>query len=36
MGSGIKPWIESVKLHPDVLKENAATDILALDLGPLA
>ena len=31
-----KPWIESVHLHPDVLKENAATDIFALDLGPLA
>src|SRR5262245_51757654 len=32
----IKPWIESVRLHPDVLKEHAATDIFALDLGPLA
>jgi uncharacterized protein len=32
----IKPWIESVSLHPDVLKENVATDIFALDLGPLA
>lgn len=32
----IKPWIESVHLHPDVLKENASTDIFALDLGPLA
>lgn len=32
----IKPWIESVHLHPDVLKENAETDIFALDLGPLA
>ncbi len=31
-----KPWIESVRLHPDVLKENADTDIFALDLGPLA
>ncbi|MCX7047270.1 MAG: DUF499 domain-containing protein [Candidatus Sumerlaeota bacterium] len=31
-----KPWIESVRLHPDVLKENAETDIFALDLGPLA
>lgn len=30
------PWIESVHLHPDVLKENAETDIFALDLGPLA
>ena len=32
----VKPWIESVHLHPDVLKENAETDIFALDLGPLA
>lgn len=32
----IKPWIESVHLHPDVLKEHAETDIFALDLGPLA
>ena len=31
-----KPWIESVHLHPDVLKENAETDIFALDLGPLS
>src|SRR5258707_6916872 len=31
-----KPWIESVHLHADVLKENAGTDIFALDLGPLA
>ena len=31
-----QPWIESVHLHPDVLKEDAATDIFALDLGPLA
>lgn len=31
-----KPWIESVHLHPDVLKEHADTDIFALDLGPLA
>ncbi|MGD0649737.1 MAG: DUF499 domain-containing protein [Verrucomicrobiia bacterium] len=32
----VKPWIESVHLHPDVLKEHAETDIFALDLGPLA
>lgn len=36
MSKNLKPWIESVHLHPDVLKENAATDIFALDLGPLA
>jgi hypothetical protein len=36
MSNNPKPWIESVHLHPDVLKENASTDIFALDLGPLA
>lgn len=36
METTAKPWIESVHLHPDVLKENADTDIFALDLGPLA
>jgi predicted AAA+ superfamily ATPase len=36
MSNNPKPWIESVHLHPDVLKENAETDIFALDLGPLA
>jgi len=34
--STVKPWIESVHLHPDVLKEHAEMDIFALDLGPLA
>ena len=32
----IKPWVESVILHPDVLSENFSEDIFALDLGPLA
>jgi len=36
MNNNPKPWIESVHLHPDVVKENAETDIFALDLGPLA
>jgi hypothetical protein len=36
MSNNLKPWIESVRLHPDVFKENAETDIFALDLGPLA
>ena len=31
-----KPWIECVHLHPDVLRDDAGTDIFALDLGPLA
>lgn len=32
----LKPWIEVVSLHPDVLAENFSEDIFALDLGPLA
>ena len=32
----IKPWVESVILHPDVLSESFSEDIFALDLGPLA
>ena len=32
----LKPWIECVHLHPDVLKDDASADIFALDLGPLA
>lgn len=32
----IKPWVESVVLHPDVLSPNFSEDIFALDLGPLA
>lgn len=36
MSTNPKPWVERVHLHPDVLTENAETDIFALDLGPLA
>ena len=32
----IKPWLENVQLHPDVLSETFSEDIFALDLGPLA
>jgi hypothetical protein len=32
----IKPWVEAVILHPDVLSPNFSEDIFALDLGPLA
>jgi hypothetical protein len=32
----IKPWVEVVSLHPDVVSENFSEDIFALDLGPLA
>lgn len=35
-GSPIKPWLEVVSLHPDVVSENFSEDIFALDLGPLA
>lgn len=32
----LKPWIEVVSLHPDVLSENFSEAIFALDLGLLA
>lgn len=32
----VKPWVEVVALHPDVVSENFSEDIFALDLGPLA
>jgi hypothetical protein len=32
----LRPWIEAVALHPDVLSESFSEDIFALDLGPLA
>lgn len=32
----LKPWIEAVALHPDVLSESFSEDIFALDLGLLA
>jgi hypothetical protein len=35
MSTTLNPWIESVQLHPDVLRESEGTDIFALDLGPL-
>src|SRR6266511_2823960 len=34
--SSVKPWVELVILHPDVLSEDFSEDIFALDLGPLA
>ncbi|MCD6437051.1 MAG: hypothetical protein J7L56_02140, partial [Halomonas sp.] len=34
--STIKPWLEVVTLHPDVLSDEFSEDIFALDLGPLA
>ncbi|MCK6457198.1 MAG: hypothetical protein L6Q92_11800 [Phycisphaerae bacterium] len=32
----IKPWIEIVTLHADLLSEEFSEDIFALDLGPPA
>lgn len=32
----LKPWVEVVSLHPDVLSDSFSEDIFALDLGPLA
>ncbi len=34
--NAVKPWVESVILHPDVVSPNFSEDIFALDLGPLA
>lgn len=34
--ANIKPWLEVVSLHSDVISENFSEDIFALDLGPLA
>jgi hypothetical protein len=34
--TNLKPWIENVSLHPDVVSEGFSEDIFALDLGPLA
>src|SRR5260370_13454652 len=33
--NAIRPWVESVVLHPDVLSVNFSEDIFALDFGPL-
>jgi len=32
----LRPWVEVVSVHPDVLSDNFSEDIFALDLGPLA
>src|SRR5271166_6440294 len=32
----IKPWVQVVTLHPDVVSEHFSEDIFALDHGPLA
>ncbi len=34
--NAVRPWVESVTLHPDVVSPNFSEDIFALDLGPLA
>ena len=33
--AAIKPWVETVVLHPDVLSDQFSENIFALDLGPL-
>jgi len=34
--TNLKPWVEAVSLHPDVLAKNFSEDSFALDLGPLS
>jgi len=34
--TSLRPWLELVTLHPDVIGEDFSEDIFALDLGPLA
>ena len=36
MSTTIRPWLECVELHPDVLSERFSEDLFALDLGALS
>lgn len=36
MSAALRPWLECVELHPDVLSRESSDDLFALDLGPLA
>ena len=36
MSITLRPWLECVELHPDVLSDEFSDDIFALDLGPLS
>ena len=36
MSTHTRPWLECVKLHPDVLSDDFSEDIFALDLGTLS
>ena len=36
MSTAIRPWLECVELHPDVLSERFSEDLFALDLGALS
>ena len=36
MSTVIRPWLECVELHPDVLSERFSEDLFALDLGALS
>ena len=36
MSTHIRPWLECVSLHPDVLSDSFSEDVFALDLGTLS
>lgn len=36
MSTNTRPWLECVKLHPDVVSDDFSEDIFALDLGTLS
>ncbi len=36
MSTNIRPWLECVELHPDVLSKEFSEDVFALDLGGLS
>ena len=36
MSTALRPWLECVDLHPDVLSRESSDDLFALDLGPLS
>ena len=36
MTANLRPWLECVQLHPDVLSEHFSEDVFALDLGALS
>ena len=36
MSTRLRPWLECVELHPDVLSDEFSEDVFALDLGALS